>query len=96
MTVRRLEPGQHVAEGETELKLLNTTADTLHIGILKGEYLRVLPGGVDPTVFALTADQKGRYDLQLRAQPIYQGWFAAGYLVDVTNAPPPPPPPEGD
>jgi hypothetical protein len=55
----------------------NTTADTLHIGILKGEYLaRAARRGL-PTV-PPTVDQKGRYDL-LRAAHI-SAVFAAGYL----------------
>lgn len=92
MQVRILGPGEQPAEGETVLALQNTTADTLHIGILQGDYLRVAPSAsaTEPTRFAPTADQLGRYQFQLRAQPIYQGWFAQGLLVDVTGAPTPP------
>lgn len=96
MRVRILGPGEQPVEGETELALQNTSPGTLHVGILQGEYLRVPPSAsaAEPTRFAPTTDQLGRYQFQLRVQPIYQGWFAQGLLVDVTGAPPPPPPEE--
>jgi len=95
MRVRILGPGEQPAEGETELALQNTSPGTLHIGILEGEYMRVPPSvsAAAPTRFAPTADQLGRYQFQLRVQPIYQGWFAQGLLIDIT-APAAPPPEE--
>lgn len=91
MAVKVLGASDAPGEGETLVALKNTIDSTLHIGILQGEYLRVLPTGAgDPTRFALTADQLGRYQRQLDIQPVYLQWLSAGYLVDVTNEPPPP------
>lgn len=90
MTPRILGADEQPAADETVVKLQNTTTGTLHIGILNGEYLRVRPNAGAPTSFALTADQLGRYQRQIRLQLIYQQWFASGMLVDVTTPPPPP------
>jgi hypothetical protein len=87
-----LADGATPPEGSTVVQLSNTTTRMLSIGILKGEYMTFAPAADPPAAYVLNADQAGRYTFQLTHQAIYQGWFAAGYLVAYTA---PPPPPEG-
>ena len=88
----KLADGATPPEGSTVVQLSNTTDRMLSVGIRNGEYMVFEPLLDPPVAYLLNADQAARYQFQLTYQPIYQQWFASGYLVAYVAPPPPDPP----